>query len=395
LRTLYFDCFSGAAGDMILGALVDLGVPVVAVREELDALDLPGWDLRVDEVQRAGLRATRVEVVLDGADRRRLYREIVNVIGSAPLSPPVAGRALRAFERIARAEARVHGLEIDDVHFHEVGSLDAIVDVIGCSAALEYLSLERIVTSTIATGAGTVHGSHGVLPVPPPAVAELLAGTGATIEQRGNDEMLTPTGAAILAANSDSFGRLPAMALEATGYGAGTRDTPSPNVLRVMLGEVDDETVEDAVVVVCNIDDMTPELFPHVIDRLLAAGAQDAWVTPIVMKKGRPAFTLSALAPRAMSEGLATVLFEETSTLGLRIAGADKVALEREWVEVDVVGARVRVKVGRRGSTVFTTAPEFEDAAEAARTTGLPLKEIYDRARSEARTKLAHRSSGS
>jgi pyridinium-3,5-bisthiocarboxylic acid mononucleotide nickel chelatase len=395
LRTLYFDCFSGAAGDMILGALVDLGVPVEAVRAELDALDLPGWDLRVEEVQRGGLRATSVEVVLDGADRRRPYREIVNVIESARLSPPVASRALRAFERIARAEARVHGLEIDDVHFHEVGSLDAIVDVVGCSAALEYLSPERVVTSTLATGAGTVRGSHGILPVPPPAVAELLAGTGATIEQRGNDEMLTPTGAAILAANSDAFGRLPAMALEATGYGAGTRDTASPNVLRAMLGDADDGTVEDVVVVECNIDDMNPELFPHVIDRLLGAGAQDAWVTPIVMKKGRPAFALSALAPRAMSERLATVLFEETSTLGLRITGADKVALEREWVEVEVVGARVRVKVGRRGSSVFTAAPEFEDAAEAARTTGLPLKEIYDRARSEARKKLAHRSSGS
>jgi pyridinium-3,5-bisthiocarboxylic acid mononucleotide nickel chelatase len=380
VRTLYFDCFSGASGDMILGALVDLGVPLEAVRKELDGLRLEGWDLTVEEVKRAGIRASRANVVIDPSDERRPYKEIVDAIEAAPLSPGVSARALRTFGSLARAEARVHGLDPDEVHFHEVGSLDAIIDIVGVSAALEHLGPDRIVTSSLAVGTGTTRGSHGPLPIPPPAVVELLAGTGAAIEQRGRGELLTPTGAALLASNSDEFGSLPAMELEATGYGAGTRDLEVPNVLRALWGEsVDAPGRDDVVVIECNLDDMSPELLPHAIETLLGAGAQDAWVTPMVMKKGRPGFTLSVLASVADREVLTGILFEETSTLGLRILPAQKVVLEREWGEVDVDGVTVRVKIGLREGRVVTASPEYDDAIRAARATGLPLKEIYRR----------------
>jgi pyridinium-3,5-bisthiocarboxylic acid mononucleotide nickel chelatase len=387
LTVLYFDCFSGAAGDMILGALLDAGVPAEVVREQLDALELPQWNLRVDEVRRAGIRATKVNVVAS-TDRRRPYRDIVSTIEAARLSEAVAARALATFEVLARAEARVHGLELDDVHFHEVGSLDSIIDVVGVAAALEHLAPDRIVTSALPVGTGTVRGSHGILPVPPPAVVEVIRSTGVIIEQRGHGELVTPTGAALLAANSDSFGPLPAMTVHATGYGAGTRDMEMPNVLRVFVGEARPTEVGGAVVIDCNIDDMTPELLPYVIGRLLEAGAQDAWVTPVVMKKGRPGFTLSVLARPPALDVLTRVVFEETSALGLRVSKVDKVALEREWFDVEVEGALVRVKVGRLGSRVVSAAPEYDDAEAAAHATGLPLKEIYERARAEARRRV-------
>jgi uncharacterized protein (TIGR00299 family) protein len=380
LKTLYFDCFSGASGDMILGALFDLGVPLEAVRKELDALRLEGWDLSVDEVKRAGLRATKANVVIDPSGERRPYKEVVDAIESAPLSPGVSARALGTFGALARAEARVHGLDPGEVHFHEVGSLDAIIDVVGVSAALEHLGPKRIVTSSLAVGTGTTRGSHGMLPIPPPAVVEVLAGTGAAIEQRGSGELLTPTGAALLASNSDAFGSLPAMRLEGTGYGAGSRELEVPNVLRVLWGEGIDVSGRDQVVIIeCNLDDISPELLPHVIETLLAAGAQDAWVTPIVMKKGRPAFTVSVLVSIEKREELTGTLFEETSTLGLRILPAEKLVLERKWAEVDIDGVPVRVKIGLREGRVVTASPEYEDAVAAARATGLPLKEIYRR----------------
>jgi pyridinium-3,5-bisthiocarboxylic acid mononucleotide nickel chelatase len=380
LKTLYFDCPSGASGDMLLGALLDLGVPYEVVRKELDALGLDGWDLFVEEVRRSGIRASKANVIVEPSDARRPYKEIATALERAPLAEAVSARALRTFASLARAEARVHGLDRDEVHFHEVGSLDAIIDVVGVSAALEHLGPERIVTSALAVGTGTVHGSHGMLPVPTPAVLELLAGTGAVIEQRGTGELLTPTGAALLASNSDAFGSVPAMTIEATGYGAGTRDLEVPNVVRALWGESTGASGSDEVVAIeCNLDDMSPELFPHVIETLLVAGAQDAWVTPIVMKKGRPAFTLSVLARVDERDHLIGILFEETSTLGLRIIPAQKVALEREWAEVDINGARVRVKIGLRGGRVVTASPEYEDAVEAARATGLSLKEIYRR----------------
>jgi uncharacterized protein (TIGR00299 family) protein len=379
VRALYLDCFSGAAGDMVLGALVDAGASEEAVRTALEALELPGWELRFEPAMRAGVRATRAIVTVAAAPEARSYLDIKAIIGRASLADGVERRALATFLALAQAEARVHGVSVDRVHLHEAGAIDAIVDVVGSVAALEDLGPQLIVTSPIATGRGIISSAHGPIPNPAPAVTELLAG--AILEERGDAELITPTGAAIIAAATDRFGAMPAMALEATGYGAGARDANVPNVVRVLIGEVADaESDTAALLIECNLDDMSPELIPYVIERLMAAGAQDAWAAPIVMKKGRPALKLGVLTSRAHMDPLLEVLFTETSTLGLRMTPVEKRELEREWVDVEIEGYAVRVKIGRFEGRVATASPEYEDAKKVARLTGLPLKEIYRRA---------------
>ncbi|MGH2754121.1 MAG: nickel pincer cofactor biosynthesis protein LarC [Actinomycetota bacterium] len=379
MKVLYFDCFSGAAGDMILGALIDAGAAEDEVRRALAALDVTDWDLRLETVSRAGLRATKATVTVSPGPPARSHREIRDIIERAPLPSGIRQRALETFRMLAEAEARVHGSAAADVHLHEAGAVDAIVDIVGSAAALEQLNARLVITSPIATGRGLVNSAHGPIPVPAPAVTELLAG--ATLVERGTNELVTPTGAAILAAATDRFGSMPAMTLASVGYGAGERDLEIPNVLRVLVGEANEEGASrTGLVIECNLDDMSPELVPYVIERLMAAGAQDAWTTPIVMKKGRPALTLAVLTSPDAMDALLHVLFTETTTLGLRIAPVEKRELEREWLQVDVEGYAVRVKLGRMEGRVTTAAPEYEDALKVARLTSLPLKEVYRRA---------------
>ena len=379
MKALYFDCFSGAAGDMILGALIDVGASEAEVRRALESLDLPGWELSFEATTRAGLRATRARVEIAPDPGARTYADIRSIIERAGLDAGVQRRALDAFRLLAEAEARVHGVEVEDVHLHEAGAVDAIVDIVGCSAALEDLGPELVVTSPITTGRGMIPSAHGPIPIPAPAVVELLAG--APMVERGTDELITPTGAAILAAASTRYGAMPAMTLAATGYGAGTRDPEVPNVVRVLLGETEgDDSDVSALLIECNLDDMSPELVPYVIERLIATGAQDAWTTPIVMKKGRPALKLAVLTDSATVDALLEVLFTETTTLGLRMTPVAKRELEREWIDAEVEGYTVRVKIGRYEGRVTTASPEYEDALKVARLTGLPLKEVYRRA---------------
>jgi uncharacterized protein (TIGR00299 family) protein len=298
----------------------------------------------------------------------------------------VEERVRRAFDILARAEARVHGVPLEQVHFHEVGAHDAIVDIVGSAAALESLAPDEVITSSIPTGRGFVDSAGGTLPVPAPAVTEILRG--ATLYERGDAELVTPTGAALLAAFTDRFDAMPPLELEATGYGAGKHDTGrEPNVLRVLVGRVVEPalTAPTAILIETNIDDMSPELLPYVIDSLLVAGAQDAWLTSIVMKKGRPAFTLSVLVGRAEIDRVLDVVYRETTTLGVRVREVAKDELAREWIEVSVSGQPVRVKVGRWGGEIVTLAPEYDDAARTARATGLPVKEVYAEATRLAR----------
>ena len=382
MTILYFDCFSGASGDMILGALLDAGAPEAGVRDALARLSIGGWELHVHEVSRAGLRAARAEVVVNSDGTARTHADVVDIIADADLPESVARRAETCFGLLAVAEGRIHGVPPQDVHFHEVGAVDAIVDVVACCAALEHWRPERVVTSPIATGTGAVASAHGTLPLPAPAVTEILRGRGAALFGSGRTELVTPTGAALLATFTDEFGELPAMTVEATGYGAGRHDLDAPNVVRVLAGSATAEGGgrRSAVLVECNVDDMSPELVPHVVDSLLTSGAQDAWATPIVMKKGRPALQLSVLADEASLEPLVDVVYRETTTLGLRITRMHKDELSRRWTTVDVAGARVRMKLALRNGEVTTIAPEHDDALAAARATGLPLKTVYARA---------------
>ena len=381
MSVVCFDCWSGASGDMILGALLDAGAPLQEVRSCIEALNVTGWDVDVRTVTKAGLRATRVTVAVQEQSTARNYPDIVDLLERAQLPDRVRQRALRAFSLLADAEGRVHAVPRDEVHFHEVGATDAIIDIVGSSVALEHFSPERVVTSVIATGSGTTQSAHGTLPVPAPAVVELLAGSGAPLEGRPTPhELVTPTGAAFLVAVSDEFGAIPPMRLRSSGYGAGERELETPNVMRVLIGDTHPEHEaqrQQAVLLETNLDDANPELLAHAVDVLMSHGAQDAWVTPIVMKKGRAAFCLSALADPADVDRMTEIIYQETTTFGIRSQRVEKDTLEREWVEVQVEGAPVRVKLARRGSVVFTASPEYEDALAVAKTKKLPLKDVY------------------
>jgi pyridinium-3,5-bisthiocarboxylic acid mononucleotide nickel chelatase len=369
---------------MILGALIDAGAPESDVRTSLESLDLGGWSLEVSEVHRAGLRATRALVHVAEREAPRSYLDIVSLLEDSRVADRVRERALRIFELIASAEARVHGVGLAQVHLHEVGATDALIDVVGSSAAIEHFTPATISASAVATGTGTVTTDHGRLPLPAPAVAELL--TGVPVFSRGTSELVTPTGAAILRAACDSFGDMPTMVLESTGYGAGHADRDVPNVVRVFVGEpMDHHRREGAVVMETNIDDMPPEILPHVIERLLAAGAHDAWTTPIVMKKGRAAATLSVLCDESSRATLMDIVFAETTTLGIRVSPVEKHTLARAWIEVDVDGYAIRVKLASRNGKVVSVAPEYEDARAAALATGRPLRDIYEVATQAAR----------
>lgn len=383
MKVLYFDCASGASGDMILGALVDAGADVNRVMEALAALELDGWELRFQEVRRGPLRALKADVRAGKQGPKRGLREIEDIIGISALAPEVRDTSMKVFRTLAEAEARVHGISVDEVHFHEVGALDAVVDIVGSAAALATLSADTIVCSPLPLGSGTVDTDHGVLPVPAPAVAELLKGV--PITSGGEGELVTPTGAAFLVAISDGFGSLPGMELQAIGSGAGTRDRdPVPNVLRVFVGEVTDPDVHSThLLLEANLDDMVPEIVPYAIERLLEAGAQDAWTQPIVMKKERPALLLSILCEKDRLDDVLETLYAETTTLGVRIRPTGKHELERESTTIEIEGFEVRVKIGKLNGRVVNIAPEFEDAAKVARITGLPLKEIYRRATSQ------------
>ena len=388
MRVLYFDCFSGAAGDMILGALLDAGASEEAVRRALAALPLEGYSVEIRGVTRASLRATKVDVTVTGDQEHRGPREVAALLAGAPLPANVRSRAQRVFDLLTAAEAKVHGIPPEEVHFHEVGAVDAIVDVVGCAAALDSLAPERVIASPVATGRGTIASAHGHIPIPAPEVVELLRGV--PVEERGTDELVTPTGAAVLREAVHEFGPMPPLTIEAAGYGAGTRERAVPNVVRVIVGEAAATKPETSLFQIeANVDDMSPELLPHALEGLLAAGAADAWITPVVMKKGRPGFVLAALVAPPERERVVDVFLRETTTFGVRMHEVAREVLDRSWTEVEIEGHPVRIKTGTRGGRVVTAAPEFEDARRVAKATGMPLKDVYEQALGAARQNAA------
>jgi len=391
----YFDCFSGIAGDMCLGALVDAGVPFEALEQPLGKLQIQGFELEATRVERLGIRATAVRVRGENAGIFRNYFSVRSMIENAELPERAKEVALSIYRRLAEAEATVHGTDVGHVPFHELGSADTIIDVVGTALGLDYLGIDRIYASPVATGMGMMRTDHGMLPIPGPVVIELLQR--APLYSQGVPyELTTPTGAAILAATVESYGDIPPMRVAAVGYGAGTRELEIPNVVRLLVGEP--ATEEDlfgplpAVLLETNIDDMNPELYEYVIERLFAAGAQDAWVTPIVMKRGRPAATLSVLCDAGAERPIRDVIFAETTTLGVRRRMVEKWTMPREFVTVEVAGGAIRVKVGRGAAGVAGISPEYSDCAQVARDSGRPLKEVYAEAQAAARRMLEQQS---
>ena len=367
----WLDAQAGASGDMLLGALVDAGVPLEVLREPVDRL---GLGIRVEQsaTTRAGLGATKVDVVADEDGTTRTWADVRGLLeGAAPV-------AHDAFRRLAEAEAGIHRVPVEQVHFHEVGALDALADVLGTAAGFAHLGLQRLHCSTVALGSGTTRGAHGPLPVPAPAVLRLLAGAPVTAGPSPH-EATTPTGAALLAALVTDWGPLPPMSVQRVGYGAGGRDpTEVANVLRLVLGEPVGAPgpALAAVLLEANVDDLDPRLWPAVLAALLAAGASDAWLTPILMKKGRPAHTLSVLCTPALAADLRAVVFRETSTIGLREQTVDKHALHRTESSVHVDGHPVRIKTAWLAGVPVNVNPEWEDVAQAAAALQRPARSV-------------------
>jgi uncharacterized protein (TIGR00299 family) protein len=434
MRILYFDCFAGASGDMIVGSLLDLGIHVEDLVQELNKIHLKGYSIRAKQVQKSGIRATEFKVFLEksnssptladgdffeesdkqisGAEDNRIsidnhhhsLKEIVQLIKQSQLTNSVKKKAINIFTRLGEAEASIHSIPLDDIHFHEVGAVDAVVDVVSALICLEWLNVELIVVSPLHLGTGFVNSSHGSLPVPAPATAILLKNVPVyTTETKG--ELVTPTGAAVLTSVADHYGTMPEMTIDKIGYGAGQRDRDFPNTLRALLGETTSRIIQPnlivstsrdpypeqhlsppvnsgyhespAFVLEANIDDMVPQLFSPLMDQLLESGALDVWFIPIQMKKNRPAIKLQVLASPESLDRLIEIIFRHSTTTGVRSYPVTKHMLQRDVISVDTKYGSVNVKVSRLGDEIMNISPEYEDCQEISRRFKIPVKKVY------------------
>ncbi len=394
-RCLWIDASAGASGDMLLGALLDAGAQVGAVAAAIAALGVEPIEIHPRQVRRHGLRATKADVQVHDTAVSRTVGDVLGLVAGAALAPAVAAFAQNVLRLLGTAEAAVHGEDLEQVHLHEVGALDSLADVVGCGAALDSLGLleprARIVVNSIALGSGSVQSAHGVLPVPVPAVLAILAGRGAAVAAGGEGERCTPTGAALLAILAGAWGPMPPMRIDAVGLGAGSADPPEcANVLRVVLGTVLAPGPvpwrhDDLIEVETTVDDLDPRLWPAVLDALVQAGAVDAWLTPVVMRKGRPGIVVTALVAEEAIDAATRALFTHSTTLGVRLWPVARRALPRDEVVVHVDGCEVRVKRGLLDGEPVTVQTEYADAAAAAERLGIPVRAVLERAATLAR----------
>jgi uncharacterized protein (TIGR00299 family) protein len=429
MRILYFDCFNGASGDMILGALLDAGLPLEALKAALGSLAIEDFEVTTERVLRAGVSATKFRLVErhpepvhahshshddsaahghhqphehphghghahepshghvhshdhdhahgEGHHPHRSLPEIHAHIDRSALTPAGKARAKALFQRLAEAEAAIHQMPVERVHLHEVGALDSIVDIVGAVFAIDWFKADEIVCSPLNVGRGMVRSAHGVFPVPAPATVSLLGA--APIFSRGPEaELLTPTGALLLTGHAARFSAVPAMRVTGTGYGAGDRDFhETPNVLRVLVGEADASHTHRVLVVECEIDDMNPQLYGPLMDQLYAAGALEVFYSPVQMKKNRPGTMVTVLAPPDTRTKIADTLFRETTTIGVRYSERDRECLTREWRSVETPFGAVRIKIARRGDTIANAQPEFDECAKLAQALGVPIKDVH------------------
>jgi uncharacterized protein (TIGR00299 family) protein len=380
VKIAYFDCIAGASGDMILGALVDAGLPVESLQRVIDALGLEEAELRCERVLKGGFGATKVDILVADEVPERHLSDIEEMVRKSALPPAIQEQAIGVFRRLGHVEAGIHGTTLDEVHLHELGGVDTMVDVIGTLSGLAEMDIERVYASPLPRGRGFVRGAHGRIPLPAPATLALLEGV-PIVGSELDVELVTPTGAALLTTLAASFGPMPAMTLSATGYGAGTRDRPVPNVLRIIVGELgvpsEQVSIETLVKLETNVDDLNPEIYDHVMARLFAAGALDVFLVPVQMKKNRPGTWVHVLCRPGDADALEAILFAETSTLGVRQQLVGRHALSRSSQTVETRYGPVQVKVARWGPGHVKASPEYEDCRRLAEEQAVPLRDVY------------------
>jgi len=395
-KVAYFDCFSGCSGDMFLGALVDAGLPLEMLEKRLNSLAVHGYKLSAEQVKRSAITATKFTVTMDETESQpeRSLKDIVTLIGASKLPEKVKNTASTIFQRLGEVESRIHGTPLEKVHFHEVGAVDSIIDIVGVAFGLDALKIERFYSSPLPSGSGRISAAHGILPVPAPATLELLAMSNAPIvdfpkQSHPQCELVTPTGAAIVTTLA-KFGR-PSMTVEKVGYGAGTRDFEAwPNIMRIWIGEeIEPVGSEDLILLETNIDDMSPEIFGYLMEKLFTVQAVDVWFTPIQMKKNRPAVMLSVLAPRHAEFDLTQTIMRETSTLGIRVSSAFRHIAEREIIEFDSTIGHTKAKVKRFMGNILSIHPEYEECRRIALERNISLQEVYRIVETEAHKYLA------
>ncbi|OGW49507.1 MAG: TIGR00299 family protein [Nitrospirae bacterium RBG_19FT_COMBO_42_15] len=385
MRTAYFDCFSGISGDMTLGALIDAGLSLKELKSYLSKLPIDNYDIFAKKVKKNGIAATKVDVIVKGRQKERRLSDIKKILSDSKLDKSIKNNAISIFERLAKAEAKVHKTSINNVHFHEVGAVDAIVDITGAVIGLKILGIENISASAINTGSGYIKSAHGMLPVPGPATAELLKGIPAYSTDT-KMELTTPTGAAIISTLSKDFGPMRKMDIKSIGYGAGTFNSPDmPNLLRIFVGEIKNPAKEENTILLeTNIDDMNPQLYEYVMDILFASGALDVYLTPIIMKKGRPGTMLSVLAKKDDVKKLSDIIFRETTSIGMRVQEIGRIKVEREIKEIRTKYGRARVKIAFDDKEILGINPEYEDCKRIAIKKGIPLKKVMEEVKREA-----------
>lgn len=383
MRVAYFNCFAGISGDMIVGSLLDLGLAIDKLKTELEKITIGDYEIKAHRVTKQHISATKFDVDVGEQKVIRTWNNIRGLIEQSNLSTGVKDDAIAIFKRIAQAEAKIHGKTIDQVHFHEVGAVDSIVDVVSSVIGIAELGIQKIYSSSVATGIGMAKTEHGLLPLPAPATLEILAG--APIYSSGvTAELATPTGAAILMQYATFTEEIPKMKLLRTGYGAGARELEIPNVLSVLIGEQAEEVYEEVTLIETNIDDISAEILGYTMESLLELGALDVWFTPIEMKKNRPAILLSVLVSSSYSEQFIDKIFTETSTLGVRVSRQSRVVAEREIIQADTPLGRIRVKVGKYKGKIISVAPEYDDCRKIAAQADIAIREVYDLARQTA-----------
>ena len=381
MKTAYIDCFSGISGDMFLGALIDTGINLEYLKKELKKLNLTGYEISAKKTDKNHITATKLTITVKEHQPHRHLKDINSIIDASTLDEDIKTTSKNIFHKLAKAESKIHNKDINCIHFHEVGALDSILDIVGATIALKKLNITKIYTSPLPLGTGFIKCAHGTIPLPAPATAELLKGI-PVYQTSTKGELVTPTGAAIITTITNRFTQMPPMKLEQTGYGAGTRDYDHPNLLRIFIGTEEEQYEQDtATIIETNIDDMNPEHYSHIIEKLLSAGALDAYLTNIHMKNTRPATKLTVIATPQTKNNLTDIIFKETTTFGIRTYPVQRKKLSAEKTIINTKYGPVTIKTGKSKDRIITISPEYKDCKKLADESNIPLKEIYDLAK--------------